>query len=241
MVHLPVLCYQNIDPVLHDDLTYKAGNIKNHFRILKENGYETITCHHLCENLNGKRSLPDKPIIITFDNGYAAYCHYLLEPLQENNFNATFFITGGWAWKSTCKERGFDQLYMNIEQLRYVQQKGFELAMHSYNYTNFSDTLLTEIQSDIANNISFFKKFSLAFTNVIAFPQDFNLSRSRRKNDISWLLCTMNITAAFQPGTKSNVVDRMNPYEINRILVSETISCNNLLKKIASKGYKKLW
>ena len=240
MAELPILCYRNIEPVLYDDFIYRPGNIKNHLRLLSDNGYETITCQHLGEYITGNVSLPAKPVIITFDNGYTTYYDYVLKSLQEYSLTATFFISGELAWKSTCMEFGYDKVYMDIDQLKNLHHKGFEIAMHSYSNNNFSDLHLSEIQNDIDNSISFFEKFGLIFTKAIAFPDDFKLSGTRRKKDICWLLSNLGIVAAFQPGNKPNVLSSLIPYEINRLTIREHFSCEELMKKIQGKSYR-LW
>ncbi|MBR4857632.1 MAG: polysaccharide deacetylase family protein [Clostridia bacterium] len=61
---------------------------------LKENGYSSVTLNQLFDYSQGKRSIPEKPVMITFDDGCETVYAYALPLLKKYGFTAICFIIG---------------------------------------------------------------------------------------------------------------------------------------------------
>ena len=60
---------------------------------LYSEGYTTISLDHFLAYREGIASLPPKPIIITFDDGFASNYHYAFPILKKYGMTATIFVT----------------------------------------------------------------------------------------------------------------------------------------------------
>ena len=58
---------------------------------LKENGYQSIFIKDLISYVNGNADLPEKPIILTFDNGSYNNLTYVLPLLEKIRLQSYFF------------------------------------------------------------------------------------------------------------------------------------------------------
>lgn len=95
---VPMLMYHNIND------NYNPSNasaeisgemFEEHLLYLKENGYSPIFLKDYYQfRTNGER-LPDKPIVITFDDGYLNNYTVAYPLLKKYNMNATIFIITG--------------------------------------------------------------------------------------------------------------------------------------------------
>lgn len=63
---------------------------------LKENGYKTVTVQQLLDFSAGKGSLPEKSIMITFDDGCETLYAYALPLLEKYGFMAVGFVVGSF-------------------------------------------------------------------------------------------------------------------------------------------------
>ena len=61
---------------------------------IKDRGYEPISFEQLIEYHENRRELPEKPIIITFDDGYLSNYELAYPILKEFNFKAAIFVIG---------------------------------------------------------------------------------------------------------------------------------------------------
>jgi peptidoglycan/xylan/chitin deacetylase (PgdA/CDA1 family) len=221
MMKLLVLQYQKLEPLLFDDFTYGLNNFRHHLMYLKEKGYNSITCRQLEAYLKTGASLPDNPVLITFDAGFAATFKYGRAVLKDFGYTGTFFIVGEWALKSTCEEPGFRKEYMHIDDLRQLHQEGFELAMHGYSNRDFRQLAISEVQIEIEKAFAFFRKFELPYSRAIAYPVNFRQTGYYRRKEISFLLTKLGVNFGFQTGNKTNKMDGLKVFEINRIEIGE--------------------
>ncbi|RSK28637.1 chitin deacetylase [Bacillus sp. HMF5848] len=91
---IPVLMYHTFD----EDPTFPTINVTpEHFQeqlaYLKKQGYDTITSEELVKFLNGETvELPEKPFVITIDDGYKSVYDEAYPIIQELGYEATLFV-----------------------------------------------------------------------------------------------------------------------------------------------------
>ncbi len=90
--HVPVVMYHHIGPASRYFTT--LGDFTAQMDWLKQNGYHTVTITQLYEAMFGGRTLPDKPIAITFDDGNTDQ-RLAFPVLRDRGFVATYFIVSG--------------------------------------------------------------------------------------------------------------------------------------------------
>lgn len=91
---------------------------------LKDNGYETISLYDLVYALNtGQPELPEKPVIVTFDDGYIDNYENAFPVLYDLSFTATFFIL------TDVVDLGTDG-YMTWDQLAEMKESGMDVEVH---------------------------------------------------------------------------------------------------------------
>ncbi len=99
-IRCPILMYHYVSPLppnsdrYRTDLTMSPDMFIQHCTFLVANGYTTISMAQLAEALFEGSSLPDKPVVLTFDDGYADAYDYVLPILQQHGMVGTFFIVG---------------------------------------------------------------------------------------------------------------------------------------------------
>lgn len=129
-VRVPILMYHYVSEPppgasrLRRDLTVQPDVFEAHLGYLRDAGYTSISLEDLYWHLMTGRSLPDKPIVITFDDCYRDNYEIAFPLLKEYGFTATFFaITDFIDWGN--------EGYVTWEQLREIQQAGMEIGAHS--------------------------------------------------------------------------------------------------------------
>src|SRR3954451_18894059 len=58
---------------------------------LYDGGYQALTCSQLAEVFLGRRVLPERPVLITFDDAYADFVSSALPMLLAHEFVSTLF------------------------------------------------------------------------------------------------------------------------------------------------------
>lgn len=85
-----------------------------------------------------KKPIPDKLVVLTFDDAPASQYSVVAPLLQDFDFDATFFV---------CEFQpnyADSTLYMNWRQIKVLDQMGFEIANHTHTHANVSKLSNTE-------------------------------------------------------------------------------------------------
>ncbi len=122
-----------------------VSEFRRQMNLIDKLGFTPITFYDYQLYLEGKLTLPAKPILITFDDGYVDTLENAIPVLIEYNMRAVVFVMGNRSLKSATWDETGDSDYcplMSDDQIRTVQQLGFEIGAHSLNH--FELTRLTE-------------------------------------------------------------------------------------------------
>lgn len=74
-IQLPIIMYHSMLRNGSGEYTISPETFEEDLRYLKDNGYTTIYMQDLLDYINKQVPLPEKPIMLTFDDGY--YNNYL--------------------------------------------------------------------------------------------------------------------------------------------------------------------
>ena len=124
--------------------------------------FMTIACSGFSGNI--KRQIPDRLVILTFDDATASQYSVVAPLLKEYGFGATFFICEFPPnFSDTTK-------YMNWRQIRELDRMGFEIANHTRNHPAIAK--LTE--DKIAEQLSYIDQkcdsMGIAQPTTFAYP-----------------------------------------------------------------------
>jgi len=93
-------------------------------KLLSDNGYTTISLRDLYEFLAVGKALPDKPIILTFDDGYLDNYTNAFPILQKYGMIGTFFVLTGPA------DDG-ESAYLTWDMITEMSNAGMDIQLHS--------------------------------------------------------------------------------------------------------------
>lgn len=127
-------------------------NFKKQVKLIDSLGYTPITFYDYKLYLDNKLTLPKKPIIITFDDGYLDTFDYAIPILQEFNMNAVIFVLGNRQLKRAYWDEIDDRdkcPLMTDEQIRIAKSLGFEIGAHSMNHKDMTELPEAKIYSEI--------------------------------------------------------------------------------------------
>ncbi len=139
------LCYHDIvegltDKLDVDQMAVGTDNLIAQFSWLKKHNYNVISLQDIVDAKSGKKPLPEKAVLITFDDGYLSVYKYLYPLLKMYDYTAVVAVVGKWlSYKpgETVTYGDHDEkprdFFLSWEQLREMQGSGhIEIASHSF-------------------------------------------------------------------------------------------------------------
>ena len=113
-----------------DRIAVNKDHLDDHFAWLKKNGYHVISIQDLLDAMKGQKALPNKAVVLTFDDGYLSFYTRALPLLKKYQYPATLAVVGSWLEQG--KVAGVKPL-MNVAQIREAMATGLvEIASHTY-------------------------------------------------------------------------------------------------------------
>ena len=123
--------------------TISAQTLIKHFNWLKENGYNVISWQQVIDAENGKGTLPDNAVLLSFDDGYETMYNVVFPLLKAYNYPAVFAPVTGWLdtpadQKIAYADKMLDRsVFATWAQVKEMEQSGLvEVASHTHNLHN---------------------------------------------------------------------------------------------------------
>jgi peptidoglycan/xylan/chitin deacetylase (PgdA/CDA1 family) len=121
---------------LWGDYVIPASLLKNDFEHLKNNGYTAVRIKDVLDFTKGNGDLPEKSVVITFDDGQRSFLTKVLPLLEEYNFPANINIVGSLVdLYSENGETDDRYAYLNWNDIKILSEHPLvEIGHHSYNF-----------------------------------------------------------------------------------------------------------
>ena len=141
-VTLPIIMYHHIlkEKGKLGKFVISPDEFEEDLKYLKKEGYETITADALMRYTEENEPLPEKPIMLTFDDGYLSYAEYALPLLKKYDFCAVVSVVGAYTDEYTKNnDRCVSYAYMNWEDIKNLSSsKNTEIQNHTYDMHKIS-------------------------------------------------------------------------------------------------------
>jgi len=162
---VPILMYHYISAppadadVYRIDLSVTPDNFRAQLAWLRDNGYTAIDYYDLTMAIVGYSELPEKPVLLTFDDGYLDNYTNAFPLLQEYGFKGTFFVITEFI------DSGREG-YMTWPMIEEMARAGHRIESHSRTHPDLTekdrDGLIWELlgsQQTIAAHIGYTPRY----------------------------------------------------------------------------------
>ncbi|MFD2998816.1 polysaccharide deacetylase family protein [Pontibacter toksunensis] len=218
---VPILCYHQIrdwkdsDSKQAKDYIVPVARFEEHMKMLADSGYHTIVPDQLMAYLTTGAPLPEKPIMLTFDDTNLDQYTVAAPTLEKHGFKGVFFVMT----VSLGRPR-----YMSREQVKDLSDRGHAIGSHTWDHQNVKklkgEAWVTQVEkpgkvlADITGKPVTYFAYPFGLWNKEAIPE----------------LEKRGITAAFQ---LANSMDDEKPlYTIRRNIASGYWGAETLHKKM---------
>lgn len=136
-IFVPIIMYHSIlkDDSKSCDYIITPALLENDLIYLRDHDYTTIVVNDLVNYVEKDIKLPQKPVILTFDDGFYNNLTYVLPLLKKYNMTATISVVGEYTNKfSESKDENANYSYLSYENLIELKHsQRIEFGNHSFN------------------------------------------------------------------------------------------------------------
>jgi peptidoglycan/xylan/chitin deacetylase (PgdA/CDA1 family) len=166
---VPVLCYHNIGTEQKGRMQMAASKFGQQMRYLKEQGYRVISVREFLEFAEGQRQLPQKAVVLSFDDGYQSFREFAEPLLKQLGFTATLFVYTDYV--------GAGRSALSWKDLRELQEAGFDVEAHSKTHGDLrrkpgesEAAYLARVRTELGGPQALFRQHLGRPATVLAYP-----------------------------------------------------------------------
>lgn len=183
-LRVPILAYHSIaddGPPELRDWRITPADFQEQLRFLQQHGYRSISLEEWARCIAAKAPPAGRPVIITFDDGYADFLMEAAPRLEAAGFRATVFVVtgrvGAYAdWDATS---GPPLRLMNWDDLRALEARGFAIGSHMSAHRDLTLSSDNEIEQDGREALAALRRELGHAVACVAFPWGSSDSRVR--------------------------------------------------------------
>jgi peptidoglycan/xylan/chitin deacetylase (PgdA/CDA1 family) len=218
---LPILMYHKVSLTWSDRLTISVDQLDRQLGYIKSQGYTPISFPELEESLAGRRTLPAKPVLITFDDGYEKTCDLVLPILRKHDCKATVFLPAAYLGGMNTWDGG-DERILSREAVRELSGPLMDFGLHSYSHESYQSYSPAQAATDISRCVTALEESHCPFVPVFAYPygrmpRDAGADRAMRD-----AFRGHGIHFAVRIGSRVNALPPKDPYQLKRTGVNGT-------------------
>jgi peptidoglycan/xylan/chitin deacetylase (PgdA/CDA1 family) len=146
-VRVPILVYHYVrdNPDPRDRIGFNLSVTPPDFAAqmawLQDSGFHPIDFNDLRTYFQTNAPLPSRPVVLTFDDGYADFYTAAFPVLQAHQFKAVSYVVPGFLGRRN---------YMSVDQVQVIDQSGVEVGAHTMHHVDLTKAspagLVVEVQ-----------------------------------------------------------------------------------------------
>jgi peptidoglycan/xylan/chitin deacetylase (PgdA/CDA1 family) len=247
---VPILMYHDLAEKSSGQMVVSAGLFEEQVKALSDAGYTGVTIQQMIDYVEKGVELPEKPVLITFDDGYLSNYNLAYPILKKYNMKATIFVIGVSVGKDKYKDTGKSITpHFSYAQAREMMDSGLvDIQSHTYDMhqwadfeagqarTNLTslegekeDTYIASLKNDISRSRKEISEGTGSKVSALAYPLG-------KYNDLTEvLLSRMDIKATLTTKAGTNTIIKGLPQSLramNRFGITEDIFPEALIKMI---------
>ena len=150
-----ILCYHRIEPVPRDRWSVSNKEFSRQMEFL-DSEYHPVSLIDIVEWRKGRRSLPERAVAITFDDGLVDVYRHAYPVLQKFDITATIFVCpdlmADECHESDSSTNDIDKQFMTWDQVRELASKDWVVGSHSLTHPVLSALDDRIVRKEIADS-----------------------------------------------------------------------------------------
>lgn len=167
-LHVPILMYHYVEYITDENDTIRRSlNInpdifENQVKTLKDAGYTFLTVSELSEILNRQQPVPEKPVVLTFDDGHWDFRTVVMPILEKHGAKGTVFVITG-------RIGGSD--FLSRKQLIEATKSAFvEVGSHSVNHNPINGVQYAYAEKEVIESKKYLEREFNYTVSSFAYP-----------------------------------------------------------------------
>ncbi|MEO0852530.1 MAG: polysaccharide deacetylase family protein, partial [Cyanobacteria bacterium J06648_11] len=193
-----------------------ADELRRDFEAIQDAGATPISIDQFYAHLREGAELPEKPILLTFDDGYMGQYEFAYPLLKEFNYPATFFVQTGFVGVYTSKD------HFTWDQMREMEREGLvSIEPHTINHPpDLRELDDAKLERELIESKRIMEAELGRTVNYLAYPTGYRDERVLEVTERAGYKMAFTMDKGFAGQSPSLLeVQRFNQYKLGEALV----------------------
>jgi peptidoglycan/xylan/chitin deacetylase (PgdA/CDA1 family) len=161
-------------------LSVTPRSLDEQIAFLVDRGFTGMTFSDLADAFETGKALPKRPVVLTFDDGYADFARAAWPILRRYDFPATVFVTTGWISDAGPRAAGtpLDRM-LSWAQVRELGAAGIEVGAHSHSHPELDQIADVTLREELCVGLALIEDCIGAPVRALAYPFGYSSPRVR--------------------------------------------------------------
>ncbi|MEU6356036.1 polysaccharide deacetylase family protein [Streptomyces sp. NPDC047072] len=243
---VPILMYHAVSADPSDAtrvLSVSPEAFERQMEIIADLGLTPVKTADLAARWRHGRPLPERPVLITFDDGYDGVHRHALPVLAKHGFTATVFVSTGWLRGPYDTGGGLDTM-LDWDQVRELAAADVEIGGHTHTHPQLDQLDDTALRHELIHSKEIVTDELGTVPLSLAYPYGYSSRRVReavRETGYAQALAVNNGLARRRQGpyalTRLTVRRATTAEEFERLVQGRAIARDFARDRALTKGY----
>ncbi len=151
-LRIPIITYHSVDGS-GSVVSTSPALFQRQMKYLSDAGYTSLPLRELVSLLKEGSNLPNKPVVLTFDDGFKNFYSHAFPVLSEYNFCATVFLVTDFCgghndWNGNPPELPRSEL-LSWSEIKVLNDAGIEFGSHTKTHPDLTKLSRVEAEAEI--------------------------------------------------------------------------------------------
>ena len=213
--------YHEVNDLLANSLYLSVKDFTAHLTYFEQAGITPISMQQLYDHWYHDAPIPEKPIVLTFDDGYRSMYTTVYPLLKERGWSGTFFCITDARWSDN---------YLLSDMIAEMAANGMEIGSHTVSHLELNAFTGSRLHRELSESMDILSDITGKEVNMLCYPAGrYNDETQSAANEEGYLcaVTTQNGFAAKSQGM----------YALKRLRVSKDYGASWLKNALAPLGY----
>ncbi|MBZ5513966.1 MAG: polysaccharide deacetylase family protein [Acidobacteriia bacterium] len=171
-IRVPILGYHHVvrDATGDPELMMDLAHFERQMRTLVFLGFKTVSLRDLCGWLDGRVTLPPKPVVLTFDDGYEGFLPIVAPVLERYNLTATIFLIAGKVGREIQWNGQPPLRIMSADEAAKLARMGFDIQSHGLTHLDSRQIDAATLRSELLESKRLIEQVTGKPVRFFAYP-----------------------------------------------------------------------
>ena len=174
--------YHEVSDLLENNLYLSVDDFISHLDYFEEAGITPISMQQLYDHWVNEAPIPEKPIVLTFDDGYESMYTTVYPLLKERGWSGTFFCITAARWSEN---------FLSSEMIFEMAANGMEIGSHTVYHTELNTLTGDELWHELADSRDALSTLTEKDVNMLCYPSGRNNAETRSTAEEAGYLCAV--------------------------------------------------